>query len=288
MIEFVHAIFDPDNGFLRLAFCVGVMASIPFGIMGTYIVTRRISYLAGAIAHCVFGGIGAGLYLQNKVGLAWFDPMYGAVVAAIVAAVIIGIISLYAKQREDTVIGALWAVGMAAGLLFVDLTPGYFDLLSYLFGDILLISHTDLWMVIGLDIVVAGIAIWFYNQLLAVCFDAEFAGLRGLNVGAIYILLLCLTALTIVLLVRVVGIVMVIALLTIPAAIAGQFARRLWQMMVLAVIFCAVFTCTGLAFSYAHGLSSGPTIIIIAGLAYIAVLVGAYIFKKIRRGNRVL
>lgn len=283
MIEFINALFDPDNEFLRLALYVATLASISFGIIGTYVVTRRISYLAGAIAHCVFGGIGAGLYLQNKIGLAWFDPMYGAVISAILSAVIIGLVSIYAQQREDTVIGALWAVGMATGLIFIDITPGYFDMMSYLFGDILLISHNDLWIVTCLDIVVAGLSIYFYNKLLAVCFDDEFALLRGIHAHGFYILLLCLTALTVVLLVRVVGIIMVIALLTIPAAVAGQLAKRLWLMMVLAIFLCMVFTWSGLAISYSYNLSSGPTIILVAGVTYMVVLLGTQMLKKGKR-----
>ncbi len=280
MIEFVQALFDPYNGFLRIAFYVSMLASVSFGIIGTYVVTRRISYLAGAISHCVFGGIGAALFLQKKLGIEWLDPIYGAVASAILAAVIIGMVSLYAEQREDTVIGALWAIGMAAGLLFIDLTPGYFEITSYLFGDILLISENDLWLVICLDVVVVFLSIFFYNKLLAVCFDEEFASLRGVHSGFFYILLLCLTALTVVLLVRVVGIVMVIALLTIPAAVAGQFARRLWQMMLLAIFLCMIFNWTGLALSYAWKLSSGPTIIVVAGLTYMTVLLSKRLIKR--------
>jgi len=283
MGEFFIAVLYPDNEFLRLAFYVATLASIAFGIIGTYVVTRRISYLAGAISHCVFGGIGAGLFLQKKVGLIWFDPMYGAIASAIFAAVIIGLFSMYAEQREDTVIGALWAIGMAAGLLFLDLTPGYFDIMSYLFGDILLISFTDLKLVFWLDIVVLFLSIYFYNNLLAVCFDDEFARLRGVPAGAFYILLLCLTALTIVLLVRVVGIIMVIALLTIPAAVAGHFAKKLWHMMVFAVFFCMLFNWAGLAVSYSLNLSSGPTIIMIAGLTYLVIFLGTRLLKQINR-----
>lgn len=206
--------------------------------------------------------------------------MAGAFAAAIVAAVIMGWVSLYAKEREDTVIGALWAVGMAAGLIFIDLTPGYFDIMSYLFGDILLISMQDLWLVIALDVVVGLITVFFYNTILAVSFDDEFALLRGINVKGFYILLLCLTAVTVVLLVRVVGIVMVIALLTLPAATAGQFTRRFWQTMVLATVFCIAFMWTGIGVSFVLKLSSGPTIIIIAGISYLAVLGGKRIFSK--------
>jgi zinc transport system permease protein len=272
MIDFFSALMDPDNAFLRLAVLVGTLASISFGIIGTYVTTRRISYLSGAIAHCVFGGIGAALFLKHRIGLTWVDPMHGAFVAAILAAVIMGLVSLYAREREDTVIGALWAVGMAVGLLFIDITPGYFDIMSYLFGDILLISQRDLWLVIALDILVVGITIYFYHTILAVSFDDEFARLRGINVEAFYILLLCLTALSVVLLVRIVGIVMVIALLTLPAAIAGQFTKRLWQMMILAIAFCIGFMWTGLSMSFAFELSSGPTIILIAGITYLVVM----------------
>jgi len=285
MIEFISALLDPDNAFLRIAVYVSALSSVSFGIIGTYVVTRRISYLAGAISHCVFGGIGAGLYLQKKIGIDWFDPMAGAVISAIVAAIIIGTVSLYARQREDTVIGALWAIGMAAGLIFIDLTPGYFDMTSYLFGDILLLSMKDLWMVLLLDVLVAAVSLYFYNMLLAVCFDQEFTGLRGLPAGAFYILLLCLTSLTIVLLVRVVGIIMVIALLTLPAAMASHYARRLWQMMLLAILLCVFISWVGLATSYSFKLSSGPTIIIIAGAAYLVTISLSVLRKKIQLKN---
>lgn len=273
-MDFLDALRDPAIPFFRYAFCTGILASVAFGIIGTYVVARRISYIAGAIAHCVLGGIGAGLYLQNKMGIPWFGPLTGAIVAALLAAIIIGLVSLHANQREDTVIGALWAVGMATGLLFIAKTPGYVEPMSYLFGNILLISKTDLWLVLALDGLVVGIAGLFYHKFLAVCFDEEYARLRGIRTDFYYLLLLCLTALTVVLLVRVVGIVMVIALLTLPAAVASNFARGLWQMMVLATLFCILFISTGLAYSYSHDLPSGPTIIMIAGLAYLAVLVG--------------
>ncbi|MFU8818106.1 MAG: metal ABC transporter permease [Desulfurivibrio sp.] len=279
MFEFIEALRHPDIPFFRYAFLVGALASISFGVVGTYVVARRISYLAGAIAHCVLGGIGAGLYLRHKVGIAWFDPIYGAIIAALLAALIIGLVSIHAKQREDTVIGALWATGMAIGLLFIAKTPGYVEPMSYLFGNILLISQTDLWLVIGLDLLVVGIVMLCYNQLLAVSFDEEFARLRGLNTELYTLLLLLLTALTVVLLVRVVGIVMVIALLTLPAAVAGTFARTLWQMMLGATLCCLLFVTFGLALSFNHDLPSGPVIILVAALAYLAALTG----KKISR-----
>ena len=272
MSELIQILTQPDFQFLRNALTVGLLASISFGIIGTYVVTRRISYLAGAISHSAFGGIGAALYLNRTFGIPWLDPMMGAVASALAAAIIIGLVSLYAREREDTVIGAIWSVGMAAGLIFIDLTPGYFEISSFLFGDILLISGSDITLVLVLDSFITVTVLLFYNRLLAVCFDGEFAGLRGLNANGYYIFLLCLTALTIVLLVRIVGIVMVIALLTLPAAVAGKFTSRMWQMMLLAVFFCMAFNTAGLAFSFYRGLSSGPSIILIAGLTYLIVI----------------
>ena len=279
MTDLLDALSDPEIPFLRYALMVGILASVALGIVGSYVVARRISYLAAAISHCTFGGIGAGLYLQEAKGLAWCHPMYGAVAAALAAALVIGLVSLYARQREDTVIGAIWVVGMAVGLLFLAKTPTYVDPMSYLFGDILLISSRDLWIVATLDLLVVVVGVLFYNKLLAVCFDEQFAELRGVRVKLYYLLLLCLTALTVVLLVRVVGIVLVIALVTLPAAVAGNFSRRLWQMMVLAVLFCAVFVTVGLGLSYPTDLPAGPTIIVLAGLVYLAVAVGSRLWR---------
>ncbi len=272
MIEFVNALTDPSLLFLRYALLIGIFASIPFGIIGTFIVVRKISYIAGAIAHCVLGGIGLGLYLQKAVGISWFGPMQGAVLVALLAAVILTLVSRHASQREDSVIGALWAVGMASGLLFIAKTPGYIDPMSYLFGNILLVSKGDFLFVLALDVLVLGLVTVFYNKFLAVCFDEEFARLRGVKTGWIYLLLLCLAALTIVLLVRVVGIVMVIALLTLPAAVAGNISRNILQMMALAVLFCASFVVLGLGVSYHLDLPSGPVIIVIAAFVYLLSL----------------
>jgi zinc transport system permease protein len=205
--------------------------------------------------------------------------MYGAVAAALVAALVIGWASLRARGREDTVIGALWAVGMATGILFLSQTPGYIDLMSYLFGNILMVSQADLWLIAGLDALVVLVGVAFYKPLLAVCFDEEFARLRGIRVEVYFLLLLCLAALTVVLLVRVVGIVMVIALLTLPAAVAGHFSRRLWQMMGLAVVFCLVFTSAGLACSYAYDLPTGPTIIVLSGAVYLVVVIASRLWR---------
>lgn len=256
--------------FLQYALFTGLLASVACGVIGTYVVVRRISYIAGGISHTVLAGLGAALYFQKAHGMEWLKPMYGAVAVALLAAVIIGLVSLHAREREDTVIGALWAIGMAVGILFISRTPGYnSDLMSYLFGNILLVSEGDLWLLAGLDLIVVVLGLVFYNQFLAVCFDDEFARLRGLRVGFYFVLLLCLTALTVVLLVTVVGIVMVIALLTLPAAVSGLFSKTLWHMMLFSTVLCIVFTTSGLAISYSPDFPAGATTIIIAGAAYL-------------------
>ena len=271
MNEFFDAVLN--HGFMQRALVTGLLASVACGVIGTYVVTRRITYIAGGIAHCVFGGMGAARYCRTVYGWEWLHPLHGAVVAALLAALIIGWVGLRAKEREDTVIGAIWAIGMAIGILFIARTPGYSDdLMSYLFGSILMVRTTDLWLIAGLDVLVVGLGLLFYNQFLAVCFDEEFARLRGVHVEAFYLLMLVLTALTVVLLVTVVGIVLVIALLTLPVAVAGQFSRTLWQMMVWGAVLSAVFTTGGLAISYSPDVPAGATTIVLAGGVYLLAL----------------
>lgn len=270
MTEFFEAVVN--HTFLRNALLVGILASVACGMIGTYVVARRITYIAGGIAHSVLGGMGAARYFETVHG--WpVTPLQGAIAAALLAAVIIGVVSLRAREREDTVIGAIWAVGMSTGILFIASTPGYnVDLMSYLFGNILMVSGSDLVVIAVLDIVVVGITLAFFNQLQAVCFDEEFARVRGLPVGFFYLLLLALTALTIVILVTVVGIVLVIALLTLPVAVAGYFTRTLSATMRLAIILSAAFTTLGLGVSYGPNLPAGATIIMVAGITYLIVI----------------
>lgn len=258
-----------EHSFLQYALVAGILASIPCGVVGSFVVIRRISYIAGGIAHSVLAGLGVVHYLQVVHGVHSITPMMGAVLAALLAAGIIGWVSLHLKQREDTVIGAVWAMGMATGIIFISLTPGYStDLMSYLFGNILMVASADLWLIAGLDLVVIVVVVLFHKQLLAVCFDSEFATLRRVHVERFYFLLLGLTALTVVLLVSVVGIILVIALLTLPAAMANLFAGRLRSMMVLASVLCAVLTTAGLALSYGPDLPAGAVTILLTGAAF--------------------
>jgi zinc transport system permease protein len=273
MNELLAALVDPDLPFLRYGLLTGLLASISFGIIGTFVVVRRISYLAGAISHCILAGIGAGLYLQTVLGVTWITPMQGAVIVALVSAVILAQVSRHAGQREDSIIGALWSGGMAIGYLFIAKTPGYFDPNSYLFGNILLITQQDILFVALLDAAIVTAVCLLYNKLLALCFDEEYALLRGVHTQWLHLLLLCLIALTIVLLIRIVGIIMVIALLTLPAAIAGSFAASIRQMMLLATLICALFIAAGLGASFLLDLPSGSVIILMATGGYLLSLV---------------
>jgi len=281
-MDFLHAV--RTETFMQNALLTGVLAGVACGVVGAYVVVRRITVIAGSISHCILGGMGAARYLQTVYGVSWAHPLLGATVAALIAALVIGVVSLRAKQREDMVIGAVWAIGMAIGILFIARTPGYNeDLMSYLFGNILMVSGNDLYLIAGLDVLVVAVGLLFYNQLLAICFDEEFARLRGVPVEGYYLMLLCLAAITVVLLVSVVGIVMVIALLTLPVAVAGQFSRTLWQLMAISSLLTVLFTTTGLAFSFGPDLPPGATSILIAAAVYLLVLIGGAVVRKMRR-----
>ena len=279
-MEFLHAV--ASHAFMRNAVIAGVLASVACGVIGTYVVTRRITLIAGSLAHAVLGGMGAAYYLRAVHGWNWLHPLHGAVVAALLGAVIISFVRTHGREREDTVISALWAIGMAIGIMFIVRTPGYkTDLMTYLFGNIVMADDRAIQLLIVLDVVVVGAGLLFYKQLLAVCFDEEFARVRAINIDLFYTLLLCLSALTIVTLIYVVGIVMVIALLTLPVAIAGKYSRHLWQMMILAAVLSALFTTGGLAVSYAPDLPPGATTILLAGAVYVIVsFAGAHSRKR--------
>ena len=259
--------------FLQLALASGLLASVACGIVGTFVVVRRISYIAASISHCTLAGLGAAQYLKVVRGWSWLRPIHGALVAAIGSALLIGIVSLRAKEREDTLIGATWAIGMAVGVLFISQTPGYNqDLMSYLFGNILMTSSSEVGIVAVLDLFVVGVCALLYTPLVAICFDEEFARIRGLRVESYYLLLLVLTAITVVLMTTVVGIVLVIALLTLPAAIASFFSTAVWRMMLGAIALCALFSVGGLFMSFTWDLPAGASIVMLAGGAYLTLV----------------
>ncbi len=270
-MSFFSAIFDPAMPFVRNALIAGILSSILFGVLGSVVTVKRIAGLAGAISHAVLGGIGLALYLSAKKIVPGLPPIVGALVFALISAALIGLVSLKAKQREDTVINALWAIGMSLGIVFIAKTPGYADPMSYLFGNILLVSTRDLIMLAVLDIAVIFLAWRYYPQIEASAFDEEFARTRGVSTDAVFLVILGVTAIAVVLLQTYVGIVMVIAMLTLPAGTSGYFARNLAGMMAIGTLFSVAFSVAGLAISWGLDLPSGAIVVLVAGATFLAV-----------------
>ncbi len=248
--------------FMRNALAAGLMVSIICGVTGTLVVVNRIVFLSGGIAHAAYGGIGLAFYMG-------WPYMVGTLGFSLGAAVIMGVVSLKSKHRSDTIIGVIWAVGMACGIILIDLTPGYnVDLMSYLFGSILTVPGSDLWIIAGMGLVIGVLVILFYPDLLAMSYDEEFARIRGVPVTAIYIMMIGMLAITVVMVIQVVGLILVIALLTIPPFIMEKYARSLLQMMIGSSLLGCLFTLLGLWISYRFDLTSGASIILVAGMAF--------------------
>jgi len=271
MFSFFEAL--RTNPLLLSAMLAGLAASVVSGIIGSYVVVKRIVFICGSIAHSVLGGIGFCLWLERSKGVAWASPLLGALVSAVLSALLIGWIRIYYKQREDSVIAALWSVGMAAGVLFISETPGFnVELTNFLIGNILWVSNTDLYVLFGLDITVLILVACLHKKFLAICFDEEQARLQGLHVNALYLLLLVLTAVSIVLLIQVVGIILVMTMLTIPAAIANLYTYKLSHMMAIGVVLSSIFCLLGMMTAYHFDWPGGATIALIAGLSYVVLL----------------
>jgi len=251
--------------FMRNAVAAALLASLACGIIGTYVVVKKIGFISGGIAHAAFGGIGIAYYLG-------VNPLLGLLPFSLFSALGIGLLSKKANVGEDTAIGAFWAAGMATGVLFIGLTPGYTpNLFSFLFGNILTVPVSDLQMIAFLDVVIVAVVFALFKEFLAVSFDEEYVEASGVNAFILYLILLCLIALTVVVLVRVVGIVMVIALLTIPSAIARYFSRSIVLMMLISCSLCVLFTLSGLWLSYVFDTASGAMIIFVAAFSFMVV-----------------
>jgi zinc transport system permease protein len=248
--------------FMRNALTAGLLASVICGIMGTLVVVNRIVFLSGGIAHAAYGGIGLSFFLG-------WPYMIGSIGFSFTAAMVMAAVGLKAKHRADTLIGVIWALGMAIGIILLDLTPGYnVDLMSYLFGSILTVPGSDLWVMLIVGILIAGFVVYFYKDLLAISYDEEFARIRGVPIRALYFALIGLLAVTIVMVIQIVGLILVIALLTIPPFIVEKYAKSLFQMMVGSSLLGAVFTISGLWLSYTFNLTSGACIILVSGIAF--------------------
>lgn len=253
-------------GFMQNALMAAVLVSLASGIIGTLVVLKRMVFISGGVAHTAYGGVGLAFYLG-------VNPIFGAVAFSLTASFLMGYVQRKTRQRQDTLIGVMWAIGMAIGIIFADLTPGYkADLMSYLFGSILAVTNTDLLLMLAVDILVISLVALFYKELQATAFDETFARVRNLPVDLLYVILVAMIGLSVVMLMRVVGLIMIIALLTVPAAIGAMYLKNMKHIMWLATGLSLIFTIGGLLISYYFNLSSGATIILVSGAFYLGAL----------------
>lgn len=266
-----------QNPFLQFSFLAAFLASISSGIVGSYIVLKRMAFLTGCIAHSILGGLGFFLWLSQKYNLLWLDPLYGAFFAAIVSALIMGSVHIKFREREDTILASIWSAGMALGVIFISFIPGQTpELMNFLFGNILWIEQKDLWLLLSLDILLTGLISFYYYRFLSLCFDEDQAKLRGLPITRLYFLLLIFISITIVLFIQIIGIILVLALLTIPATIASKYTQKFSHMILVSIILNIFFTGLGLTFSYYGNSPPGATIALIAVIGYFA----NFLFQK--------
>ncbi len=257
--------------FLQNAVLGALLTSIVCGLIGTIIVEKKLVMMSGGIAHTSFGGIGLGYYLD-------IEPIFGALFFSVLASMGIASIKRNSRTGSDTLIGIFWAIGMALGILFISLTPGYPpDISSYLFGDILTITTLDLQVMLAATILICIVIVGLFNYWKAYLFDEEFLEVLGVNTKFLEYFLFILIGLTIVILIRLVGIILVIAMLTAPPATARLFTNDLKKLMFYASLLGIFFSMTGLWFSYNLNISSGAAIILLAGLSYFL----SYFIKKL-------
>ena len=261
MINQIQIMFSYD--FMRNALYASLLVGVACGLIGTLVVLNRIVFLGGGIAHAAYGGIGLAYYFGQ-------DPMLGAILFSILSALGMGLVHLRTKARSDTLIGVMWSIGMAIGIIFVSLTPGFkADLMSYLFGSLLAVSGADLRLMAVVVLLVIAFVVLLYRSLQAISFDETFSTVRNLPVAVLYLVMLVMIGLTVVVAMRVVGLIMVIAMLTIPPATANLFLKDMKGMMLLSIGLGWIFSTVGLIVSFALNLQAGSVIILVASLSYL-------------------
>ncbi|MBM3403945.1 MAG: metal ABC transporter permease [Bacteroidetes bacterium] len=251
--------------FYQYALWAALLVSLSCGIIGTYITARRMVFLSGGITHASFGGIGLAYFLG-------MNPMVGAIIFALLSAFGIEVLSKKADIRQDSAIGILWTIGMAIGIVFIFLTPGYAsNLMSFLFGSILTVSLQDLLLMGLITFTLFLIFLILFKQILFIAFDEEYASTHKIRVKLLNYLMISLVSLTIVIGIRVVGVIMVISMLTIPQAIAGLFTNRFGKMILWSILFAFIGSVIGLYVSYAVNIPSGATIILTLAAIYLII-----------------
>lgn len=259
-----------SSPFLTMAFLSACLASIAAGIVGSYIVIKRIVFISGGISHSVLGGLGLFFYLQRTLNLVWLKPLYGALLFAIISAFLIGMIHLRYKGREDIIVAAMWAFGMSLGVLFTSLTPGYnVELISFLFGNILWTTPSDLILLGTLDITLFLATLFLHPYFFAICFDERQARLQTKYVDSIYFILLAFTAITIVLLIRIIGAILIISMLCLPSAIANFITKKFIFLVPVAIGISILFSFVGLYLSFTFNWPTGATIGLLSTTTYL-------------------
>jgi len=266
--------------FMRHAIIAGILVSIACGIIGTLVIANRMSYIAGGVAHAAYGGLGLAVFF----GL---PPAAGTLPFSVVSALVMGYVAGRNRESTDAAIGTLWAFGMAAGIILIELTPGYHaDLMSYLFGSIMAVSARDLLLMVVLDIAIILFVAMLFKELLAFSYDEEFALISAIPVSLLRYLLLIMIACSVVMLIQAVGLILVIALFTIPASIARIFARTLKTMMLIASAAGVIITVSGILISYSFNLTAGATIILTACALYALCYFGSSAGSSLRNRRR--
>ncbi|MFW5697689.1 MAG: metal ABC transporter permease [Fimbriimonadaceae bacterium] len=257
--------------FFQQGLLAGLLASVAAGLLGPLVLANRMVFLAGGIAHAAFGGVGLGYYFR-------FDPTLGALGFSGLAATAMAWVEQAARERVETLVGALWAVGMALGVVLLDATPGYkSEAFGYLFGSIVFVTRADLLWLAAFDVVLLAAVALSYRQLLAASFDPVFARTRNVATGLIRWMLVAAVAVAAILTMRVVGLILVLALLTLPPAIAGLFCRDMRWQMFFAFLVAAVAVFVGMLLGWRFDQTSGASIVLVLALAYPV----AYLLKRL-------
>lgn len=268
----IEAIFE--YAFMRNALIAAILASIVTGIIGTIAIEKKLISMSGGIAHASFGGIGLGYLLG-------FEPIWGGLFFAVGSSVLISKLSTTKKMKADTITGVLWSFGMALGILFISLAPGYMpDMTSYLFGDILSVSTSALLYMSLFTVTIVVIFTMLYNYFIVYLFDEEYAKARGFNVKLLKWIVYIIIPIGIIVLIKIVGIILTIALMTIPVSIAKIFFRTFGKVVMGSIIISIIFCLIGLTVSYYINIPSGVCIIVISTIVYLILLLTQNVVRR--------
>ena len=267
--------------FMQNALMAALLASIVTGIIGTIAIEKKLISMSGGIAHASFGGIGFGYLLG-------FEPIWGGLVFAVGSSVLISRLSKNSKIKADTMTGILWSFGMALGILFISLAPGYMpDMTSYLFGDILSVSTSSLIYMGIFTAVIIFVFAMLYNHLISYMFDEEYSKARGINTKALEWIVYLMIPIGIMVLIKIVGIILTIALMTIPVSIAKLICKSIKRVIIASMILSAVFSVVGLTISYYVNIPSGVCIILLSTIVYLLLLAVKHSIQKKLHSQRV-